>query len=400
MSTCQALLNGAAAGVAPSLRAVDCVAAEMTASAFSRLFGAEGALAPALTILLTLYIAWFALSLLTGRSTIGVSALTPRMMTLGLVLTFVTSWVAYQGVVWNLTTGAPDQIASILTGAQGSAAAIFGDKIDMVFAAIVQTADAAGAGQGGQPAENGGSFTAGDLMWLAAMLLMLGTVGVLVTARIALAILLALGPVFVVLALFGGTRGLTAGWLRGVVLTAVTPLFVVLAGGITLELIVPVVSALASNAAQGIDGRAAMALFVVAFVHCALMVMVLKVATAMVAGWNVFGLAGKADSAERAGVAAASAAAATQSYAAAAASATQPAMQDRRAAVLGPAMAPAVVQSGPAEAPAASGRNRSTVVTRIENSVHNPLPAPLRSRARGVGSRFRAPQRQPRQAIR
>ena len=67
-------------------------------------------------------------------------------------------------------------------------------------------------------------------MWLSALLLLLGTVGVLVTARIALAVLLAVGPVFVVLALFPGTRGLFAGWLRGVVLTAVTPLFAVLGG--------------------------------------------------------------------------------------------------------------------------------------------------------------------------
>ena len=37
-----------------------------------------------------------------------------------------------------------------------------------------------------------------------------------------LIVLLALGPVFVVMALFGGTRGLTAGWLRGVALTALT----------------------------------------------------------------------------------------------------------------------------------------------------------------------------------
>ena len=95
-------------------------------------------------------------------------------------------------------------------------------------------------------------------MWMAALLLMLGTVGVLLTARIALAVLLALGPIFVVLALFPGTRGLTAGWLRGLVLTAITPLFVVLGGGLMIELIVPVVSGLA-NGQGGVDGRAALA---------------------------------------------------------------------------------------------------------------------------------------------
>ena len=131
MSACAELAANASSGVAPALRAVDCLANETTAAAFGRLFGGNGALVPALTGLLTLYIAFFAISLLTGRSRLGISALTPRMMTLGLVLTFATSWIAYSQVVWNLATGAPDEIAGVLTGAKGSATQIFGDRIDL-----------------------------------------------------------------------------------------------------------------------------------------------------------------------------------------------------------------------------------------------------------------------------
>lgn len=290
MSACASLAANASSGVAPALRAVDCLANEAAATAFSRLFGSAGSLTPALTILLTLYIAFFAISLLTGRSRVSVSALTPRMMTLGLVLTFATSWLAYQGVVWNLAIGAPDQIAGVLLGSKGSATQLFADRIDIIFAAVAEVASVAGGGQGGAlQSTAAGSFTPGNLMWLGALLLMLGTVGVLVTARIALAVLLAIGPVFVVLGLFSGTRGLTAGWLRGVVLTAITPLFVVLGGGLMLELLVPVVSALREG--EGIDGRAAMALFMIAAIHIALMTMVLRVIGSMVAGWQVFGLA-------------------------------------------------------------------------------------------------------------
>ena len=271
MSDCRPLVDGASAGVAAALRAVDCVASETTASAFGRLFGGGGPLMPVLTILLTLYIAFFAISLLTGRSRIGITALTPRMMTLGLVLTFATSWLAYQSVVWNLAVGGPDQIAGVLMGSQGSATLMFADRIDLVFNAIAETADQAGGGQLAAAGANAGSFTPINLMWLSAMLLLLGTVGVLVTARIALAVLLALGPIFVVFALFSGTRGLFVGWLRGVVLTAVTPLFAVLGGGFMLELAVPVIASL--RGAEGIDGRAAMALFLIAAVHVALMAM-------------------------------------------------------------------------------------------------------------------------------
>ncbi len=390
MSDCARLIENASAGVAPALRAVDCVAGETTALAFNRLFGADGAMAPVLTILLTLYIAFFAISLLTGRSRLGISALTPRMLTLGLVLTFATSWVAYQGVVWNLAVGAPDWIASVLMGSDGSATQLFADRIDIVFAAIGQISQVAGAqgAEGGQAAASGaaGMFQPADIMWLGALLLLLGTVGVLLTARIALAVLLALGPVFVVMALFSGTRGLTAGWLRGVALTAVTPLFVVLAGGITLELLVPILSAMTSSL-EGISGRAAMAVFLIAAVHVALMVMVMKVAATMVSGWQVFGLAGDGGKASRdAGYTA------LMVPAAQAVSAQHvPAQAARRAPVVNASGAAAQADNGSGQsAGPMRSSDRRTVVTHVTGGGIEPSISRSNNRARGIGSRFRS----------
>ncbi|MYL97663.1 type VI secretion protein [Novosphingobium sp. FGD1] len=409
-SACEQLTEVASAGVAPALRAVDCVANEMAASAFGRLFGAGGAMGPVLTILLTLYIAFFAFSLLTGRSSLGISALTPRMLRLGVVLTFATSWIAYQGVVWNLAVGGPDWIAGVLMGAKGSATQLFGDRIDIVFGAIndiseatqqgaaaAQESGAAGGTAGGAAGAAiaakgaGGLFTPESVMWMGALLLLLGTVGVLLTARIALAVLLALGPVFVVMALFGGTRGLTAGWLRGVALTAITPLFVVLGGGITLELLVPIISGLVQSANAGeIDGRGAMAFFLVASVHVALMVMVVKVAGTMVAGWQVFGLAGSGERDKERGAAmqgGAAAAATPSSAPAASASAYQ-----GRASVISAAGAGAMSEaSSQASGGASRSSERRTVVTQVVGGGIEPLrhgdSAP---RAKGIGSRFRA----------
>lgn len=396
MSACEQVAAQASAGVAPALRAVDCLAGETTAAAFGRLFGSGGALLPALTIILTLYIAFFAVSLLTGRSRLGISALTPRMLTLGMVLTFATSWVAYQGVVWNLTIGAPDQIAGVLMGARGSATQIFADRIDMVFAAIADAANAgkqvaaqAAAAQGAEgvpAAAASGSFTPANLMWLGALLLMLGTVGVLVTARIALAVLLALGPIFIVFALFSGTRGLCAGWLRGVVLTAVTPLFVVIGGGIVLELLVPVVSALGEP--DGVSGRAALALFLLASVHVALMAMVLRVAGTMVAGWQVFGLGADRKDAS---VAAPVQAPAFVTGAPASAQALAATNSNRAAAVFVQGADSAGQAGASAAGSASSARGGRTVVTQV-SGASTPLPPLARQRARGIGSRFAAPQ--------
>jgi type IV secretion system protein VirB6 len=393
-SACQQLAEYASAGVAPALRAVDCMAAETISSAFTRM----GVLGPALTILLTLYIAFFAFSLITGRSVLGISALTPRMLTLGLVLTFATSWIAYQTFFLNLVIGGPDWIASVLMGAKGSATQIFGDRIDIVFQAIGEASQnvsaAAGGGENGgqaQAAAQGaaqGMFTPESVMWLGALILLLGTVGILLTARIALAVLLALGPVFVVMALFGGTRGLTAGWLRGVVLTATTPLFVVLGGGITLELLVPIVSRLVQGAQLGeIDGRAAMALFLVACVHMALMGMVLKVSGTLVSAWNVFGLAG---SGSNRGARGESYASSSLAPAAAPVSPALPA-QSRTSAVSAASAVPMAEapQSGGQGAGAHSG-DRRTVVTQVVGGGIEPLRSDNDSRAKGIGSRFRS----------
>lgn len=377
-AACQAALESVGSGVGASLRGVDCAASTMAQDAFARLFGSGGALVPALTILLTLYIAFFAFALITGRSRIGISTLTPRMVTLGLVLTFATSWIAYQGVVWNLATGAPDQIAAILMGTSGSATQVFGDKIDVVFSALIEATG--GASSAGAQSV----FSPSGLLWLGGTLLLLGTVGVLVTAKIALAVLLALGPIFVVLALFAGTRGLCTGWLKGVVLLAIAPLFAVLSGTMMLELAVPVLSALVAVPGQ-IDPRAAMGFFMIGAVHIALMILVMKIAGTMVAGWTVFGLAA-ASSAER-GENASPPARSVPSPAATRAGATPGGLAPSRQIRIAGA-APLAANDGGTPA---TIRRETKLVTGGPATAAGAQPgrsAP--SRARGIGSRFRA----------
>jgi len=386
MSACEQLTEAATSGVAPALKAVDCVANASAADAFGRLFGGGGALTTALTIGLTLYIAFFALSLLTGRSKLSISALSPRMMTVGFVLTLATSWVAYQNVVWNVAVAGPDEIAGVVMGVKGSATELFASRIDAVFAAIAEVGqNATETSQGA--AQQAGTFTPSNLMWLSAVMLLLSTVGVLVTAKIALAVLLAIGPVFVTLALFRGTRGLFAGWLRGVALTACASLFAVLGGGFMLELVVPIVARL--REAEAIDSGAVLALFLVCAVHVALMGMVFSVMGTMVSAWSVFGLVAGRDSALAPSYAAAPAVAAPALATAAAgrAGAVAEKLSINRAAETAGAMHRAADRRGGGRAVA-------------------PAIAPLRpqggqrSRNRGVGSTYRQPVHSHREFIR
>lgn len=378
--SCDLVAQDMGAGVAAALTAVDCIASSVSEQAFNRLFGSEGQLAFALTLMLVLYVGFFGISLMLGRSNLSVRALLPKTILLGLVLAFATSFVAFSTVFYNIFIGGPDQIAGILTGTKGSATATFAQKLDVVFLAVQQASEGTG---------DINAFSPPGMMWLGAMLLLLGTVGLLVTARIALALLLALGPIFVVLALFEGTRGLFTGWLKGMVMMAIAPLLAVLGGSIMLEIAVPILAQLVAMPGQ-IDQQAAMAFFLVGAVHVALMFMALKVASTMVAGWQVFGLvpASVADrSGETARLAPAAAAAVSVNSAMAAARTPAGAINAQRRVEVAPAAATAPA----ANDTAAGGAVRETRIYATSSSGGQVVPLnPANSRTRGIGNRFRA----------
>ena len=287
MKPCPTFSGNGPMGIAEALRSIDCLSENAVETAFSRLFGTSGVLSQALTLVLTIYIALLAISLLTGRTQLRLSLLTPRMLQLGLVLTFATSWVAYQSVGWNLLTGAPDEIAGVILGNKGSATQLFAQRLDVLFdvitnsAHLAQSANATAA-VGTIPTVANTSPKPADLLWLASLLLLLGTVGVLIVARIALAAVMALGPVFIIMALFKGTRGLFEGWLKAALMMALTPLFAVLIGGGTLVMAAPMIRTLARSGGQVSLGLAAN-IFLAAFVYLSLMVLALR-AAAMITG--------------------------------------------------------------------------------------------------------------------
>src|SRR5437868_9282880 len=291
MNQCEPFGAEGPAGVADALGKVDCLASDATAVSFGRLFGAHGSFQTALTIVLTLYVALLAFNLLTGRSALRVSVLTPRMMTLGLVLTFATSWIAYQSVVWNLATGAPDEIASVLVGTKGSATTIFAQRLDGVFNAITDAASAitpapSAAAPGVPVAAVPTLASPANILSIAGLILLLGTVGVLVVCRLALAALLILGPVFIVLALFEGTRGLFEGWLKSVAMFALVPLLTVVMGSGALVAIGPMIAGL-DQAGTEIPLKTAVSILVASIIYLSLMLLVFKVAANLTRGWRM-----------------------------------------------------------------------------------------------------------------
>ncbi|MEO1729909.1 MAG: type IV secretion system protein [Pseudomonadota bacterium] len=378
-TSCDLAAQEVGAGITAALTAVDCIATEVSNEAFGKLFASDGQLATVLTILLTLYVAFFGFSLALGRSNLGMRSLVPRMMTLGLVVTFATGAAVYSSVLYTLFVWTPDFVAGLLTQSDGSATVTFAQKLDVVFIAVQQAST-------GETDIN--MFSPPGMMWMGALLLLLGTVGLLVTARIGLALLLAIGPIFVVLALFNQTRGLFVGWLKGMLMMSLAPLFAVVGGSIMLEMAVPILANLVAVPGE-INQQAAMAFFVVGFVHCMLMLMALVTSSVMVSKWQVFGFAAGGKDGE------------TNSGMPQMAPAPQPLPVNNRAAQVAPAANAASTQRRADVAPTpvvaandTGGSNSANRVTNVYTSTSQggqvqPLNAST-SRTRGIGNRFKS----------
>ena len=285
MNTCPAIPSGDAASLAASLASIDCQLNSAVGVAYSRLFGHTGAFALALTALLGIYVAVLALGLIGGRAKLSLSSALPRVLALGLVLTFATAWPAYQTVVTELLSRGPDQVASALLGGGGSATQTFAHRLDHLFGSYVELAQTLQA-QGKDASAN--LQMSAKLAWSGALLLVLSTAGLLVMVRVVLAILLALGPVFIVFALFRATRGLFEGWLKTVVGFALAPLLLVLGGAGLIALLAPLLDAAQADPIAAGEAVQPLAMLLVTVVMYALTLLALCwAAFNLTRGWRM-----------------------------------------------------------------------------------------------------------------
>jgi type IV secretion system protein VirB6 len=207
-------------------------------------------------------------------------------------LTFATSWPAYQRVVSDLLVRGPDQIVSAFSGQASGGGAAFAKRLDVTLARIEEAAaaidpgapaDAQDVAALGKPAAR-----SAGLIRTSGFLLTLGTLGVLVIARILLTALLAVGPIFVLLALFPATRGLFEGWLRTTLMFALSPLVAILAGSLGLMMVDPLIASILQDpGSAAADMKAAGALILAAIIDFALMLAGMAAAAGLARGWRL-----------------------------------------------------------------------------------------------------------------
>lgn len=197
-------------------------------------FGPGSAFGAALTGLLTILIALVGYGLLLGRR-LRLRDGVWVALRIGVVVALATQWSAWDALVFRIATQAPQEWASAVLGPGGLGGedryglALRIDRTSAAFDDLAKADTLPGEGASPQPRAStmpGAAIPQAPPMLTpearknltaANGLLVVSALAGLLAVRAVVALLLALGPVFVVSLLFETTRGLFAGWVRAVV---------------------------------------------------------------------------------------------------------------------------------------------------------------------------------------
>ncbi|UAB79222.1 type IV secretion system protein [Erythrobacter sp. SCSIO 43205] len=210
-----------------TLTHIDCQAQLIGSYGFQAL-GQPGSTASlVLSGMLALFIALFGVRLLFGPQPAARDVVFD-VIKIGIVLTLALSWPAFRTVVYDVTLKAPAEVASVIQtssgngGPQGFTQRLEAADNSLVALTTIGTGRNVAALVGGDEAgstfrsaaiEDDTGFGSARVLYLASVI---GTLGIL---RIGAGLLLAVAPLVAGLFFFSQTRGIFAGWIKGLVFT-------------------------------------------------------------------------------------------------------------------------------------------------------------------------------------
>jgi type IV secretion system protein VirB6 len=315
-----------AIGTAQTLiQSVNCYVESSVAGSYGALMGPGGGMKGALTASLIIYVAIMGYRFMLGRTRISMGDLVPRMVLIGAILALTTSWVTYQTLVYDVLTDGPEEITQMVTRGQSPGYSV-AERVDRVNKQLTDVANDWGKGPLGiispagpqssiadaanaarAKAEAGGmnpvpvatatapaaisanpfSSAPSYLTW-SAMLLTLTAAGSIAITKALLGLLLAIGPIFALFALFDNTRGLAVGWARAAFFLAFVPLLATLTSVAVLAMLEPMALRLSLDAARGVFSlNNALAIFIAVLVMTGIALLSVRVAAMMVSGWVI-----------------------------------------------------------------------------------------------------------------
>ncbi|ARS53521.1 type IV secretion system protein [Kushneria konosiri] len=167
---------------------------------------------PIFTSMLIVWIAIWGYLMMFGKVNEPLQEGVFRILRIGFIMTLGLTVGTYMSVVVDVLAHGPEQVAAVITGSNGGAAAI----LDSLFSRVLAVAD---------QAWNKAGVMSGDFgMYLVAILIMVFGGGVaivvaflLLASKVATTVLLAIGPLFIIGLLFNTTQRFFESWLGMVV---------------------------------------------------------------------------------------------------------------------------------------------------------------------------------------
>lgn len=239
---------------------LDCQAVTLGSQGFQALAAPGSSVSLLLAALLTIFVALIGYRMLFGE-TPGVREGVLSIAKIGIVLAFATSWPAYRTVVFDVVLRSPAELAGEigkpagLPGATGGLAARM-DEVDRslrilaIYGVGVPTREQVEQANGVAPP----LFANFDVFALGAarVAFLIGSLGAFALVRLVAGLLLALGPLFIAFLLFPVTRGLTEGWVRGLLTATLGAAAAAIVLGIELALLQPWLTDLVTQRASRI----------------------------------------------------------------------------------------------------------------------------------------------------
>ncbi len=172
-----------------------------------------------------LYIAIWGYLLWMGRTQLTWAEGMTRVFTITFVYVFVTHVPLLIETVFVLATDVPEALATTLLQATGSlpSETNINQALDQINNRAWETFRLMREDAG---LTNPTPFFLGLALVILTLLVVGFTLFVIVLAKLATAVLLAVGPIFILLYIFAGTRGLFEGWLRQTLSFALIPIFI------------------------------------------------------------------------------------------------------------------------------------------------------------------------------
>ncbi len=207
--------------VSETLNTVDAVIGNLVHGAYVNFIQANAGM---ITLMFTVYVMFLGYQFLNHQHHFNMSNVMRHLIIMTCVYGMVMNWQLYQLFVYNIFTNEPGNIAQVLVSSAGhfQTGGSITDSLDGIYAAILNASTGFWS-QIGFSASGMAFVLYGVIVFVIGSLMCVFALLLFIYAKMMMAVLLALGPIFILFFVWDATKGLFTAWLNTLITLALIP---------------------------------------------------------------------------------------------------------------------------------------------------------------------------------